>query len=176
MARITTRVRSISSKGGKFEISLILSVLLLFGASDARAQGPEIEVSAAMDRVYERFTRAYRLAEPDSVLALYTDRPLYLPGQGPVVVGREAVKSQFGFLDAIRQRSASALISFESVERGGSGDVAWDVGYYALSVREPDGTVSPENRGKFTTIWHRDDRGQWRIHVDSFSPAPPERR
>lgn len=133
----------------------------------------EHEAFAAMDAVYERFTRAYRLGEPDSVVVLYSDDPLYLPGRGGILQGVEALRSQFGFLDAIRSRSATAHISFESVGRGASGDLGWDVGYYTLQVADADGTRSPASRGKFTTVWQRDADGEWRIHVDGFSPAPP---
>lgn len=140
------------------------------GETEAEA---EAEAFAAMEAVYDRFTRAYRLGNPDSVVVLYTDDPLYLPGRGPVLQGREVLRSQFSFLDEIRSSGAVAHISFESVERGASGDIAWDVGYYTLEVERPGGVASPPSRGKFTTVWRRDSDGGWRIHVDGFSPAPP---
>jgi uncharacterized protein (TIGR02246 family) len=132
----------------------------------------EDDVFVAMEEVYERFTNAYRLGEPDSVVVLYTDDPLYLPPQGPVLQGREALRGQFSFLEAVRSSGGVARISFESVERGASDDLAWDVGYYTLHVERPEG-LSPRSRGKFTTLWRRDGAGRWRIHVDGFSPAPP---
>lgn len=135
--------------------------------------GPEDLVFVAMEEVYERFTRAYRLGEPDSVVVLYTDDPLYLPPGSPVLQGRDALRSQFSFLEEIRSTGRVAHISFESVERGASGDLAWDVGYYSLQVESPEGGRSPPGRGKFATVWHRDSAGNWRIHVDGFSPAPP---
>lgn len=151
--------------------AVVVFFALLVSAPGASGQVPE-DVSAAMDEVYERFVRAYSMADPDSVVVLYADDPLYLPGQGPVVVGKAALRTQFGFLDAIRQRSASARISFESVRRGASGEVAWDVGYYTVAVEERDGRRSPATRGKFATVWVREEGLGWRIRVDSFSPAP----
>lgn len=125
----------------------------------------------AMGAVYDRFTRAYRLGEPDSVVVLYGDSPLYLPGRGPIVEGREALRTQFEFLDNAREQGATPHIWFESVGRGTSGELAWDVGYYTIQVENRDGSRSPPNRGKFTTVWRRDSDGQWRIMVDGFSPA-----
>lgn len=145
------------------------------GRQDDAAQ-QEQDVFAAMDGVYERFTRAYLLGEPDSVVVLYTDDPLYLPGQGPVLEGRDVLRSQFRFLETIRAQGSTAHISFESKGRGTSGDQAWDVGYYTLEVEDAAGRRGPPGRGKFTTVWQRDATGQWRIHVDGFSPAPPAQR
>lgn len=126
----------------------------------------------AMDAVYERFARAYAAAEADSVVELYTDDPLYLPAAGDVRRGRNALRREFGFLDAIGERGGAARIEFESLDRGVSGGLAYDVGYYRLRVEQADGTTTPASRGKFATIWKRGRDGRWRIHVDSFSPAP----
>jgi ketosteroid isomerase-like protein len=144
-------------------------------ASNAAAE-PAAETaaaSAAMDVVYERFARAYRLGEPDSVLALYTDAPLYLPARGDIRRGHGELRRQFDFLRSIRESGGTARISFESVTRRASGDLAYDVGYYTLQVERADGTLREPNRGKFTTVWERGPDGSWRIRIDSFSPAPP---
>lgn len=73
----------------------------------------------------------------------------------------------------IRESGGTARISFESVARRASGDLAYDVGYYTLQVERADGTLRAPNRGKFTTVWERGPDGRWRIRIDSFSPAPP---
>ncbi|MFW6040074.1 MAG: YybH family protein [Gemmatimonadota bacterium] len=139
----------------------------------SRAATDAAAVSAAMDSVYDRFTRAYRLGEPDSVVALYTDSPLYLPGQGDILRGRAALRGAFVFLERIREDGGTAHIEFESVARHASGDLAFDIGYYTIRVEQSDGTLTPPNRGKFTTVWERGTDGRWRIRVDGFSPAPP---
>lgn len=147
---------------------------LAAGARSAAAgqqPDPEERAFAAMDAVYERFARAYSLGEPDSVVVLYADNPLYLPGRGPIIEGRESLRTQFGFLERAREQGSTPHISFESVGRGASGDLAWDVGYYTIEIETENGSRLPSNRGKFTTIWQRGTDGQWRILVDGFSPA-----
>lgn len=145
-------------------------------ATSSTAEEPASETaaaSAAMDVVYERFAQAYRLGEPDSVLTLYADAPLYLPARGDIRRGHGELRRQFDFLRSIRESGGTAHISFESVARRASGDLAYDVGYYTLQVERADGTLRPPSRGKFTTVWERDPDGRWRIRIDSFSPAPP---
>jgi uncharacterized protein (TIGR02246 family) len=156
----------------------LLAACVLLAACGA-AESPRADADAqaaafaAMDSVYERFARAYRLGEPDSVLALYADDPLYLPGQGDIRRGRETLRGQFDFLERIREADASAHIGFETVARRASGELAFDVGSYTLEVEQADGSGGPLNRGKFATVWERSEERAWRIRVDSFSPAPP---
>ncbi len=144
------------------------------GSGGSGQSGSGGEASGAMNALYERFTRAYALAEPDSVVALYTDDALYLPAGGDVRRGKGVLRGEFGFLARIREQGGTARIDFESVDRGASGDLAYDVGYYRLQIEQADGTTRPASRGKFATTWKRGDDGHWRIHVDSFSPAPSE--
>lgn len=168
-------LRTRSRRGAALALVLCAAPWALHGCAppgETEAEA-EAEAFAAMEAVYDRFTRAYRLGNADSVVVLYTDDPLYLPGRGPVLQGREVLRSQFTFLEEIRSSGGVAHISFESVGRGASGTVAWDVGYYTLQVERPEGVRSPPSRGKFTTVWRRDSDGGWRIHVDGFSPAPP---
>lgn len=166
-------------RGQPFSARLALPLLgaAAFACSPApspHVQDPPAEALAAMDSVYARFARAYALGEPDSVVALYTDTPMYLPaGAQAVLVGRASLREQFGFLTDLRSRGATARITFESVDRGSSGDLGYDVGYYHLQVAEGERPPGPAARGKFVTVWRRGADGRWRIHVDGFSPAGP---
>lgn len=145
------------------------------GAPPASPSTTDAEaVSASMDTVYERFTRAYRLGEVDSVAILYADAPLYLPAQGDIRSGRVELRQEFGFLERVRDAGGTLHINFESVARDASGDLAYDVGYYTLRTERADGALGPASRGKFTTVWRRDARNRWRILIDSFSPAPAD--
>lgn len=143
------------------------------GGAEPSARPDSAAVFEAMDSVYARFTRAYALAEPESVTVLYTDDPLYLPGQGEVLTGAGALRAQFEFLRSGVEDGSVRRIRFESVERGASGELAYDVGYYILHREAPDGSAGPPTRGKFVTVWQRQEDGAWKIHVDGFSPAGP---
>lgn len=113
-----------------FTLLAPFALLAACGAGESQPAEAEAQAAAfaAMDSVYERLARAYRLGEPDSVLALYADDPLYLPGQGDVRRGREALRGQFDFLERIREADATGRIGFETVTRRASGQLAFDVG------------------------------------------------
>lgn len=158
---------------------LLIAAAVLMGCSGTGGVpdiGEDIpsEAFAAMDSVYQRFIRAYELGEPDSVAVLYTDEPFYLPASGDVRRGPDELRGELGFLVALREMGRVPRLRFESIERGASGDLAFDIGYFHLRVELEDGSWLPETRGKFTTVWRRGSEGSWRIHVDGFSPAPAE--
>lgn len=132
----------------------------------------------AIDEVYRRFSDAYRQLAADSVGALYTDDALYLPPEGDIVRSRLAITERFkGFFEAVRQQGRSVRITFTSVDRLFTRDLAVDVGYYEL-VTDSAGRRVGTLRGKFVTFWRRDPFDTWRIHVDSHSgvsrPDAPE--
>lgn len=160
---------------GAEHLTVLSGTLFMAFAEDGDAGESRSEAFAAMDSVYRRFIRAYALGEPDSVIVLYTDAPLYLPGSGDIRQGVDELRAEFGFLRGLREAERVPRIQFESIERDASGDLAYDVGYYRLQVELADGSTLPETRGKFTTFWRRGSDGSWRIHVDSFSPAPEQR-
>ncbi len=144
---------------------------------DAAASDPAPEDRAAIDSVYHRFSRAYDLLDADSVAGLYTEDALYLPAGGDLIRGRRAIRADFSnFFDELREQDVALRISFSTVDRHLTGDLAYDVGYYTLESAPSGREGSPPvvSRGKFTTVWRKGVDGTWRIHVDAFSPAPAE--
>lgn len=160
-------------------LPLILSLPLVACDGEERPEAPERgeqppEDRAAIDSVYHRFSRAYTLLEADSVADLYTEDALYLPATGDVIRGRPAIRANFdNFFRSVGESGSRLRISFVTLDRRTGGDLAYDVGYYTLESG-PAGMIPTVSRGKFTTVWRKGLDGVWRIHVDAFSPAPPD--
>ncbi|HUF89972.1 MAG TPA: nuclear transport factor 2 family protein [Gemmatimonadota bacterium] len=133
----------------------------------APASAQEGNVGVALDRAYERFSQAYRDGDPGAVAALYADDAFYLaPGRD---MTRGEVARHFEWLSSFEPGSGPR-IEFEIVDRDVEGDLAYDIGYYAIGRAEaPEGERS---RGKFVVIWKRGEDGSWRIHADGFSDVP----
>lgn len=160
-------------------VALLLAASLGACGEEERADSPERgaqapEDRAAIDSVYHRFSVAYTLLDPDSVAELYTEDALYLPAAGDVIRGRPAIRTNFAnFFGSVRESGRQVRISFVTLDRRTGSDLAYDVGYYTLESGPP-GATPAVSRGKFATVWRRGLDGTWRIHVDAFSPAPPE--
>lgn len=134
------------------------------------------EPLTSLDAVYRAFAQGYRDLDPEAVANLYTEDARYLPvGKGQV--GRAAIGDGFGnFFGRVREAGARLDISFLILDRtvARSGDLAADVGIYTLE-RFDEGEAEPRvNQGKFTVVAVREDGGDWRFHVDSFSPLNPD--
>ena len=60
------------------------------------------------------------------------------------------------------------------VEVAQSGELAYDVGTYAMSHRDASGKVVSDV-GKFSTVWRKEAAGGWKVVVDILNsdlPAP----
>jgi ketosteroid isomerase-like protein len=60
------------------------------------------------------------------------------------------------------------VIKLDTVEVEGFGDMAYEVGKYALSGKT--GKVS--DQGKYIVVWKK-VRGQWKLHRDIFNSNVP---
>ena len=141
------------------------------GAVLAAAICAQIAFSQASDDRYQRFSAAYASLDAERVSQIYGEDALYLdPGGGDVIRGRGKIRERFRSLDTVRQQGHKRTITFEFIDRTDAPNVRADVGYYTITTVAPGHTES--YRGKFSKVWRRDPDGVWRIHSDSYSPAP----
>jgi uncharacterized protein (TIGR02246 family) len=148
---------------------LVLSALVVLLAAPAAAQSP-----AAVDSVYAAFSRAYRTYDADLLRSLYTPDCQYLPANSDTGVQtcETAMHGFETFFEGARTEGRRLDIAFRFVDRAVAGDLAYDVGYYALTAATPEGEPLSVSHGKFVTVLKRQPDGAWRIHVDGYSPAP----
>jgi uncharacterized protein (TIGR02246 family) len=133
-------------------------------ASQALAQESPGEAERAFEEVYRSFTAGYRAGDPEAVAALYAEDAFYLAPGGEIERGD--VVRHFGFLSSV-EPGAGPVIEFEIVDRGISGDLAYDIGYFTF--RRDGDPADSAGRGKFIVIWKRGEDGVWRIHADGYS-------
>lgn len=128
----------------------------------------EIQAAAAEIMELERQWSA-QAAERDTlwIALLHAQDARMMPPNQPPVVGPDAIRSAWGQL--VRTEGLSLSWESEEARVARSGDMAWDVGSYTMSL--PDGSA---DRGKYVVVWTRED-GEWKVAVDMFSsnqPAP----
>jgi uncharacterized protein (TIGR02246 family) len=128
-------------------------VALTYDAPPLRA-----EIAAAN----ARFMDAFGAGHATGVAACYTASGQLLPPGSDVVTGREAITR---FWSAVMAAGIAAA-RLDTVELEGRGDLAVEVGRYALSGA--DGGVI--DHGKYVVVWKRTD-GEWRIHRDIWSTS-----
>ena len=86
------------------------------------------------------------------------------PGEAPKV-GLEAVLRDAG-------DRPNTTVTWAPEAGDISGDMGYTWGLFSINTKQEDGTVSKQH-GKYASIWKKQDTGEWKIVVDSFSLNPP---
>lgn len=111
-----------------------------------------------------QFADAFNRGDLAALVAMHAENALLLPPDSPAERGSEAVESGFReLLDAGWKN-----LSFNSVEVGSDGALAYHVGNYGADVPTEEGT-SNRLTGKYVDIYKRDADGSWKIHVTIFN-------
>jgi hypothetical protein len=99
---------------------------------------------------------------PFTLLTQYIFRRITRP-----CTGRDSIRD---YLRVPRSHGVSDL-AFDVTYIKQSGDVAWDVGTYRMSVPQNDGTTR-QDHGKYLTVWKRAGKN-WLIAADAWSSDVP---
>jgi uncharacterized protein (TIGR02246 family) len=83
-------------------------------------------------------------------------------------------------MEAIRQDTAGMMsdphfsLSFapDKVEVARSGDLAYDIGSYTLTMSDPEGNPVTQ-KGQYVDVWKKDAKGEWKVAVDAPVSDPP---
>ena len=119
---------------------------------------------------------ALKAGDAASVAAFYSEDAILMPANSPYVVGRTAIKEQFGAELSANKAAGIALI-LDETDIGVSGTLAWRSGTFLGTG--PDG--KPLNSGKFLQVWEKQADGLWQIthgmfNFDAPRGEPPRRR
>lgn len=91
-----------------------------------------------------------------------------------LVEGRPVIEGPAALEFARRMLASSRIVTFDAeTERiDHSGNLAYELGRYRLTIRQSDGSVI-EDHGKYLDVWKKHGRSDWRIiaHAPSGVPA-----
>jgi uncharacterized protein (TIGR02246 family) len=124
------------------------------------AASPREAISAAN----ARFMEAFRAGDAAGVAACYTADAQIMPPNSDVITGTDAIAGFWGTVMA----AGIAGARLETMEVEAQGDVATEVGRYALSGAD-GGSI---DAGKYLVVWHRDG-GAWKLHRDIWNTSRP---
>jgi uncharacterized protein (TIGR02246 family) len=129
---------------------------------------PFLDVESLIRNLAQDFVTSFNTGNYDQVAALFAQDGTLMaahhdPAYGPKAVERLLRQfAEFGYED----------LRFETIRVEASGDLAVEIGRYAVAIRQPDGTILAD-RGKYVKAWRR--LGAWLIVADCWSsnlPAP----
>ncbi|WP_170333740.1 YybH family protein [Ruegeria arenilitoris] len=121
-----------------------------------------------MKKTLEDFDAAYNEAfnrgDAEGCAAFFTEDIMLLPPGEPMTCGKAA------FLDTYRSRiteNTGGTHKNELVDFGVEGDMAYQVGTYAIENSDP-----PE-QGKFVNVLQRQPDGTWKVKISIFNSDLP---
>ncbi|WP_419911279.1 YybH family protein [Hoeflea sp.] len=121
-----------------------------------------------MKEILEDFDAAYNEAfnrgDAEGCAAFFTEDVKLLPPDQPMIRGRQA------FIDIYKDRmkqNSGGTHTNALVEYGVEGDMAYQIGTYAIADADP-----PE-QGKFVNILKRQPDGSWKVSVSIFNSDTP---
>jgi uncharacterized protein (TIGR02246 family) len=151
---------------------LVAAVLLSTGGCSST---PEMNLAAEEKAIRDaeaEFSKAVATKDVEKVVAFYAEDGVMLDQGEAVATGKAAIRASYTQFLALPDVELTWTPT--KVEVAKSGDMAYDIGTYAMSRKDANGKIVNE-RGKYTTIWKKGAKGDWKAVVDtsnSDTPAP----
>ena len=144
----------------------IVMISLALGASVARADMAADE--AAIAATNARWLELVAAGDAAGTAALYTEDGRIMPSGQPEAQGREAIAAVWSGLFGLP--GFSLTFATTTLVIADSGDMAYDVGTYALGFDGEAGRV--EDKGKYVVAW-RKVGDAWQVAADIFNSDGP---
>ncbi len=112
--------------------------------------------------------RAIAARNLDAIMALHAPSAVLMVPNSPPMTGAEAIRE--GWRSTLADPTFSLTWQPTNVRVAQSGDVATELGTYALHFDSPQGRVN--DVGNYTTVWHKID-GNWVVASDMATSSQP---
>lgn len=102
--------------------------------------------------------------DPATFTSFYADDAVLLPPGGPMTSGKEAISEAWQRM--VAQPGFALTFAPTKVEVSKSGDMAYELGNYALTVNDKSGKPQT-TKGKYVVVWGKQADGSWKALVDA---------
>ena len=126
------------------------------------------EVDELIRHAGSEWARHWNAKELHKVVEIYSEDAVYLPPHHAAVHGREAIGE---YLKGPLAHGVTDL-KFEVTYIKQSGDLAYDLGRYSMTV-PLEGGGTKRDQGKYLAVWRREKNLKWKLVADSWSSDLP---
>jgi uncharacterized protein (TIGR02246 family) len=149
---------------------VVAAVLLLTGGCSSTPKVDLVAEEKAIRDAGAEFSKAIATKDVEKVVAFYAEDAVMMDQGEAVETGKAAIRASYTQFLALPDVELTWTPT--KVEVAKSGDMAYDIGTYAMSRKDAKGKVVNE-RGKYTTIWKKGVKGDWKAVVDTSNSDPP---
>ncbi len=125
------------------------------------------EVERHISQIGQQWASHWNSGDLEKLIRFYAPDAVYMPPHHAAIHGREAIHE---YLKAPLKHGVRNL-KYEVTFIKHSGDLAYDVGHYSMTL--PGGDGKRQDRGKYLTVWRRQPGGEWLIAADTWSSDLP---
>ena len=126
---------------------------------------------AALRVALRQWSAAAQEKDAATFASFYTDDGILLLEGAPDAVGMAAIVQ--GTTAMMSDANFSLSFAPDKVEVARSGDLAYDVGSYTLTMSDPEGNPVTQ-KGQYVDVWRKNAKGEWKVAVDAPVSDPPE--
>jgi uncharacterized protein (TIGR02246 family) len=131
---------------------------------------PAVDAAAVEEHIRSmdaRFEQGMSAGDAEGLVTLYAPDAMVLAPGMPLAQGTDAVRSVWQQMFAAGPPTGVSLDT-QKVVVSESGDMAYQVGTFSMTIPGPDGSTVTET-GKFVTIHEATEGGEWKIVVDTWN-------
>ena len=156
--------------------SVVLIGVLAFAGCAAEAPPPaeppdnRAAEEAALRTTLNEWVAAAQAKDAEKFASFYTEDGILMLEGAPDARGMAAlVQDTTGMMS-----DPNFNLSFapDEVVVARSGDLAYDVGSYTLTMSDPEGNPATQ-KGYYVDVWKKDSTGAWKVAVDAPVSDPP---
>jgi uncharacterized protein (TIGR02246 family) len=127
---------------------------------------PFLDVQSLLRNLAQDFVTSFNTGNYDQAASLFTPDGAFMAPHHEPAYGTKAIERmlrQFG-------EEGYEDLRLETVRVESSGDMAMEIGRYAVAVRQPSGAIIADH-GKYVKVWRR--LGAWLVVADCWSTNLP---
>lgn len=145
-----------------------IGITLLAALNGCSVQSPGAftdEDRAAIEALSNEWLAAHTAKDWDALITLYTDDAVFIPPEGPLVQGKEDIRTWF------LENESDARVELNNIEIEGVGDLAYVRGESTITVLSETGSPTAI-RGVYLDIRRRSPDGSWLVSRDMVRLDP----
>jgi uncharacterized protein (TIGR02246 family) len=149
---------------------LVAAVLLSTGGCSS---APEVNLAAEEKAIRDteaEFAKAAATKDVEKVVAFFAEDAVMMDQGEAVATGKAAIRASYTQFLALPDVELTWTPTKVEVAKGG--DMAYDIGTYAMSRKDAKGKAVNEH-GKFATVWKKQATGAWKAVLDTSNLDVP---
>lgn len=149
---------------------LVAAVLL---STSGCSSTPEVNLASEEKAIRDaeaEFSKAFGTKDVEKVVAFYAEDAVRLDQGEAVATGKAAIRASYSHVFTLPDLELTWTPTKVEVAKGG--DMAYDIGTYAMSRKDVNGKTVKEH-GKYATIWKKQATGAWKAVVDTSNSDTP---